>query len=193
MFSNGDITNPKNISYWTIGARVSGDNILKTPQTEGYTKQQTVSNSTLVYFKNNIVEQKYRYESVIEKSITNYPSDSTNVLVFKDYSTGLRTNYVGFVQNDLARMNELLNIPKNATAYCGLCIGYSDDEGEKNVRINQNGFVMENAYNNEHAKSAVKEYVEADPEHTKMLAKIYSSKTISKVHPELVKKGFFSK
>ncbi len=33
MFSNGDITNPKNISYWTIGARVSGDNVLKTPQT----------------------------------------------------------------------------------------------------------------------------------------------------------------
>ncbi len=33
MFSNGDITNPKNISYWTLGARVSGDNSLKTPQT----------------------------------------------------------------------------------------------------------------------------------------------------------------
>ncbi len=33
MFSNGDITNPKNVSYWTIGARVSGDNILKTAQT----------------------------------------------------------------------------------------------------------------------------------------------------------------
>jgi len=33
MFSNGDLANPKNISYWTIGARVSGDNVLKTPQT----------------------------------------------------------------------------------------------------------------------------------------------------------------
>ncbi len=33
MFSNGDLTNPKNISYWTIGARVSGDDVLKTPQT----------------------------------------------------------------------------------------------------------------------------------------------------------------
>ncbi len=33
MFSNGDLTNPKNISYWTLGARVSGDNSLKTPQT----------------------------------------------------------------------------------------------------------------------------------------------------------------
>lgn len=33
MFSNGNVTDPKNISYWMIGARVSGDNTLKTPQT----------------------------------------------------------------------------------------------------------------------------------------------------------------
>lgn len=33
MFSNGDNTNPKNISYWSIGARVSGDNVIKSPQT----------------------------------------------------------------------------------------------------------------------------------------------------------------
>jgi len=32
MFSNGNTTDPKNISYWSIGARVSGDNTLKTPQ-----------------------------------------------------------------------------------------------------------------------------------------------------------------
>ena len=33
LFSNGDISSPNNVSYWTIGARVSGDNTLKTPQT----------------------------------------------------------------------------------------------------------------------------------------------------------------
>lgn len=33
MFSNGNVTDPKNISYWSIGARVSGDNTLKTAQT----------------------------------------------------------------------------------------------------------------------------------------------------------------
>ena len=33
MFSNGNVVDPKNISYRTIGARVSGDNTLKTPQT----------------------------------------------------------------------------------------------------------------------------------------------------------------
>lgn len=32
MFSNGDL-DAKNTSYWTVGARVSGDNVLKTPQT----------------------------------------------------------------------------------------------------------------------------------------------------------------
>jgi hypothetical protein len=33
MFSNGNTTDPKAISYWSVGARVSGDNVLKTPQT----------------------------------------------------------------------------------------------------------------------------------------------------------------
>ena len=33
MFSNGNVTDPKNVSYWSIGARVSGDNTLKTAQT----------------------------------------------------------------------------------------------------------------------------------------------------------------
>ena len=33
MFSNGDLSDPKNVSYWTVGARVSGDNTIKTPQT----------------------------------------------------------------------------------------------------------------------------------------------------------------
>ncbi len=33
MFSNGDISDPKNVSYWTVGARVSGDNTIKSPQT----------------------------------------------------------------------------------------------------------------------------------------------------------------
>lgn len=33
MFSNGDNSDPQNASYWTVGARVSGDNTLKTPQT----------------------------------------------------------------------------------------------------------------------------------------------------------------
>jgi len=33
MFSNGDITSPANVSYWTVGARVSGDKTINTPQT----------------------------------------------------------------------------------------------------------------------------------------------------------------
>lgn len=33
MFSNGDISDPKNVAYWAVGARVSGDKTLNTPQT----------------------------------------------------------------------------------------------------------------------------------------------------------------
>ncbi len=33
MFSNGDVAKSKNFSYWTLGARVSGDNSSKLPQT----------------------------------------------------------------------------------------------------------------------------------------------------------------
>jgi len=33
MFSNGDLSDPSNTSYWTVGARVSGDKTLNTPQT----------------------------------------------------------------------------------------------------------------------------------------------------------------
>ena len=33
MFSNGDITSPTNVSYWTVGARVSGDKSINSPQT----------------------------------------------------------------------------------------------------------------------------------------------------------------
>jgi|GEM_PF-778108 len=33
MFSNGDVSSPNNVSYWTVGARVSGDKSINTPQT----------------------------------------------------------------------------------------------------------------------------------------------------------------
>lgn len=33
MFSNGDLSSPNNVSYWAVGARVSGDKTLNTPQT----------------------------------------------------------------------------------------------------------------------------------------------------------------
>ncbi len=33
MFSNGDLSSPNNVSYWTVGARVSGDKTINTPQT----------------------------------------------------------------------------------------------------------------------------------------------------------------
>lgn len=86
--------------------QLSGQLVLKTPQTEGYTKQLTVYDSLLEFFKNNSFEQKYLYDFVIEKSITNYPDDTTNVLVFKDFTTGQRSNYVHYkICNDTLTLN----------------------------------------------------------------------------------------
>lgn len=86
--------------------QMSGQYILKTPQTEGYTRYLTVFKDILGFYKNNAFEQKYRFEFVVESSITNYPDDSLNVLVFKDYNSGIRTNHTHFkICNDTLTLN----------------------------------------------------------------------------------------
>lgn len=80
--------------------------ILKTPQSEGYTRQLYAYPDRLEFFKNNSFEQKYRYDFVVESSITNYFGDSLNVLVFKDFNTGQRTNHTHFeICNDTLILN----------------------------------------------------------------------------------------
>lgn len=86
--------------------QMTGQYILKTPQTEGYTRQLAASKNILEFYKNKAFEQKYRFEFVIESSITNYPDDSLNVLVFKDYNSGIRTNHTHFmICNDTLTLN----------------------------------------------------------------------------------------
>jgi len=79
----------------------------KTPTTEGYTKQLLVyDNSILEFYKNDTASQKYKYDFVQEKSITNYTYDTTNVLVFKDFLTGIRSKYVHYkICNDTLTLN----------------------------------------------------------------------------------------
>lgn len=80
--------------------------ILKTPQSEGYTRQLTAYRDVLEFYKNNTFEQKFLYDFVVESSITNYPDDSLGVLVFKDYNSGIRTNYTHFkICNDTLILN----------------------------------------------------------------------------------------
>lgn len=99
------------IGKWTWVSKLyreqlTGQLILKTPQSEGYTRQMFASNSVLEYFKNYTFKQKYSYEFTIERAITNYPDDTTNVLVFKDYNTGQRSNYVHYkICNDTLTLN----------------------------------------------------------------------------------------
>lgn len=109
--NNIDVSNALIIGNWTWVSEYyvqpfTGNVFLRTPQSEGYTKQLRVANSILEYFKNNTFNQKYRYEFVNENSITNFPDDSTNVLVFKDYLTEQRTNYVHYkICNDTLTLN----------------------------------------------------------------------------------------
>ncbi len=50
MFSNGDVSSIENVSYWTIGARVSGDKTLNTPQTFKVSHKPIGSNVENEYF-----------------------------------------------------------------------------------------------------------------------------------------------
>ncbi len=80
--------------------------ILKTPQTEGYTRQLNVINDKLTFYKSHVFDQSYRYNFVVESSLTNYPLDSLNVLVFNDLNTGIRTNYTHYkICNDTLILN----------------------------------------------------------------------------------------
>lgn len=80
--------------------------IPKTPQSEGYTRLLIVYPDRIEFFKNNSFEQKYRYDFVIESTITNYYGDSLNVLVFKDFDIGQRSSHTNFnICNDTLVLN----------------------------------------------------------------------------------------
>lgn len=84
----------------------TGQIILKNPQTEGYIRTLRANKERLAFYKNNVFEQNYRYDFVIESSITNYFGDSSNVLVFKDFTTDIRTNHTHFkLCNDTLTLN----------------------------------------------------------------------------------------
>ena len=83
---------------------------LKTPQTEGYTRQLYAYPDKLEYYKNNVFQDRYQYDFVIESSLTKFDGDSSNVLVFKDYNTGVRTNHTFFrICNDSLALHFQLN------------------------------------------------------------------------------------
>ncbi len=75
----------------------TGNTFLKTPTTEGYTRKLVFLNDAeLQFFKNNALIEKYKYNIERESVYSNYPDDSTYVLVFKDYTSSIITNYVYF-------------------------------------------------------------------------------------------------
>jgi hypothetical protein len=66
MFSNGDISDPKNTSYWTVGARVSGDNVQKTPQSFKVCFKAPGSETDQEYFSINSYQGKVKIGNVNE-------------------------------------------------------------------------------------------------------------------------------
>ena len=65
MFSNGDL-DAKNTSYWTVGARVSGDNKLKTPQTFKVCFKAPGEDQDKEYFSINSYQGKVKIGNVNE-------------------------------------------------------------------------------------------------------------------------------
>lgn len=66
MFSNGDNSDPKNTSYWTVGARVSGDNTLNTPQTFKVCFKAPGEDSDQEFFSINSYQGKVKIGNVNE-------------------------------------------------------------------------------------------------------------------------------
>ena len=66
MFSNGDLSDSKNTSYWTVGARVSGDNVLKTPQTFKVCFKAPGEDNDKEYFSINSYQGKVKIGNVNE-------------------------------------------------------------------------------------------------------------------------------
>lgn len=64
MFSNGDISSLDNVSYWTIGARVSGDKTLNTPQTFKISHKPLGSNVEQDYFSIDSYQGRVRIGDV---------------------------------------------------------------------------------------------------------------------------------
>ncbi len=90
--------------YYTVP--FTGNVIIKTPATEGYSRNMTIDAAVIEFFKNDTLEAKFKYNIEKELTVTNYPDDSAYVLVFYDYMTNISTNYVHFkICNDSLRLN----------------------------------------------------------------------------------------
>ncbi len=64
MFSNGDDSDPANVSYWTVGARVSGDKTLNTPQSFKVCFKQPGVDVDQEYFSINSYQGKVKIGNV---------------------------------------------------------------------------------------------------------------------------------
>ena len=81
--------------------------VLKTPVSEGYTKERIFDNQNFDrFYKNSVLIGTVKYSFVVEKELTLYPLDNETVLKLSDSQTGALLNYVHFkICNDTLTLN----------------------------------------------------------------------------------------
>lgn len=81
--------------------------VLKTPISEGYTKERIFDNQNFDrFYKSGVLIGTVKYSFVVEKELTFYHLDNETVLKFLDSQTGALLNYVHFkICNDTLTLN----------------------------------------------------------------------------------------
>ncbi len=85
-----------NWSYERFYDRINQTYILKTPASEGYTRQiDFKKNGKASFFMNSIFEKERKYEVSTLDVVTGFPSDNTiTTLIFYNIQNGSREDYV---------------------------------------------------------------------------------------------------
>jgi hypothetical protein len=100
-----------NWAYSTIIAR-GVESYNETPRTVHQSRKYIFDkNGTVSYYVNSKQEALYKYEVDYEFKITNYPSDSSTVIIFSDKQTGYR---VGFYRVKICNDSAVLTNPFNS-------------------------------------------------------------------------------
>lgn len=74
--------------------RSSSNMVYITPKTTGYIRTMNITDSTITFYKNYFIQDKYKYKVAKGSDIPYFGSGNEVYLEFRDFKTG---NYYGFV------------------------------------------------------------------------------------------------
>ncbi len=140
-------------------------------------------------------------ESIMVASVDIGIAMGTGIAVAENMGFG--TCCIGAVRNSPKEMSEILNLPQHCFALVGLCLGYTqeNDNTEVKPKISLNGYVLSNTYNQEVVKNEVIKYDELSKEvfsqrgeagmsWSKRVSSFYNRVYYPGAYPELKNKGF---